>query len=68
MTTTIEYGLMVDWDEQGTEFIPAKDAHHAEEMARKLYSHRPTWTVGREVSEWRYVTVETAALTSVVAG
>ena len=52
--TTTEYALMIDWGKDGTEFVPAKDKHHAAEMARQMYSHVPTWTVEREVPQWTY--------------
>lgn len=54
--TTTEYALMIDWDdtEQTTEFIPAKDAHHAEQMARTIYAGTTCSTVEREVPEWTY--------------
>lgn len=53
---TAEYALLVDWEDgQPAEVIPATDAHHAEQMARVLYSGRPTWTVERAIPAWRYL-------------
>lgn len=53
--TTTEYALMVDWqDGHPVEFVPANDAHHAEQMARTIYAAHPSWTVEREVPSWRY--------------
>jgi hypothetical protein len=52
--TTTEYALMIDWDTETTEFIPAKDAHHAAQMARTIYAGQRTWTVEREMPDWTF--------------
>lgn len=63
---SVEFALMVEWDD-GVEFIPAQDEAHAEAMAIRLYAHRPTWTVGREIQPWRYVRRADSVLTEEVS-
>jgi hypothetical protein len=64
--THTEFALMIDWEDgEPAEFIPAVDAHHAEQMARTIYHGRSTWTVQREVPAWCYLGSDIpAALTS----
>jgi hypothetical protein len=73
-TEAVEYGLMIDWEDgESAEFVPATSFDHAEEMARKLYSGRTCWTVGREArpdfwpAPWRYARRDAAYLTDEVA-
>jgi hypothetical protein len=63
----IEFALMVCWEDGDVEYIPAKDATHAERMAKTIYAGQSTYTVGREVQPWRYVNRGADTLTDAVA-
>jgi len=64
---TIEYALMVVWDDGDPEYIPANDAHHAEHMARSIYAGRACFTVGRDIQPWRFVNRGADELSGTVA-
>lgn len=66
-STDTEYALMIDWGNDGMEYVPAKSFDHAELMADTIYAGRTCWTVGREPQPWRYVRRADAFLTDVVA-
>jgi hypothetical protein len=51
----IEYALMIDWGQDGIEYVRAKSVEHAERMAESIYAGTTCWTVGRERHPWRFV-------------